>query len=303
MTELSQLILKEYQTRRTKKQKLQFIELLKKYIPDLKVQEGGFLHNRNIIVGDLEKSKVVIGAHYDTCALLPVPNFIMPKRIILSILYSFVLIIPIFILSFLLGFGLSFVIDDPTIVSMLSSLIMLLIVIFGMLIGIPSKHTANDNTSGIITLIELILSMSEEERKNVTFVFFDNEENGLFGSSFFASKYKNIMKDKLLINLDCVSDGDNMLVIHNKLAQKQYGELITNTFKKVDGKDVYIESSSKTYYPSDQLNFKKYIAISFMNKCKLGLYMNKIHTNKDIVFDEKNIEFLCIRLKEFIKEI
>ena len=303
MMELSRLILKEYQTRRTKKQKLAFIELLKRYIPDLKVEEGGFLHNRNIVVGDLENSKLVIGAHYDTCALLPLPNFIMPKRPVLSILYSLVIVIPIFIISFLLGFGLSFVVDDPAVISMVSSLATFIILIFGLLIGIPSKHTANDNTSGTITLIELILSMTEEERKNITFVFFDNEENGLFGSSFFVSKHKNIMKDKLLINLDCVSDGDNMLLIHNKLAKKQYGNVIDDTFKPIDGKNVYIESSSKTYYPSDQMNFKKYIAISFMNKNRLGLYMDKIHTNKDIVFDEKNIEFLCMRLKEFIKNI
>ena len=303
MMELSKLILKEYQTRRTKKQKLAFIELLKRYIPDLKVEEGGMLHNRNIVVGDLENSKVVIGAHYDTCALLPFPNFVMPKRIILSILYSFVIIIPIFILSFLLGFGLSFVIDDPAVISMVSTIAMLVFLIFGLLIGIPSKHTANDNTSGIITLVELLLSMSEEERKKVTFVFFDNEENGLFGSSFFASKHKNVMKDKLLINLDCVSDGDNMLLIHNKVAEKRYGQIIKDTFTPIEGKNVYIEKSSKTYYPSDQLNFKNYIAIAFMNKNRLGLYMDKIHTNKDIVFDEKNIEFLCMRLKEFIKNI
>ena len=39
MTGLSQKIFDNYQVRRTKKQKLAFIELLKNYFPDLKVEE------------------------------------------------------------------------------------------------------------------------------------------------------------------------------------------------------------------------------------------------------------------------
>ena len=36
------------------------------------------------------------------------------------------------------------------------------------------------------------------------------------------------------------------------------------------------------------------MAVSAMNRNKLvGLYMNKIHTPRDTVFDETNIEFLC----------
>ena len=41
-------------------------------------------------------------------------------------------------------------------------------------------------------------------------------------------------------------------------------------------------------------NFPVNMAVSAMNRNKLvGLYMNKIHTPRDTVFDETNIEFLC----------
>ena len=136
MNELSKLILKEYQTRRTKKQKLKFIELLKRYIPNLKVEEGGFLHNRNIVVGDVERAKVVIGAHYDTCALLPIPNLIMPKRIILSLLYPFILVVPIFILTFLSSYILSSIIDDINIVFLVDYLITIIILMFIIKVGL-----------------------------------------------------------------------------------------------------------------------------------------------------------------------
>ena len=78
MTELSREIFNRFQVRKTKKQKLAFIALLQKHIPSLQVQEAGLAKSRNLIVGDPQTAKVILGAHYDTCARLPFPNFITP---------------------------------------------------------------------------------------------------------------------------------------------------------------------------------------------------------------------------------
>lgn len=303
MTDLSEKILSDYQVRRTKKQKLVFIDFLKRYIPDLKVEEGGILHNRNIIVGDIDKAKVIVGAHYDTCAKLPIPNFIMPKNIVLSILYGFVLVIPFVILMILLDVLFSKFISDPLLSYDISLFISFGIMILVLLIGVPNKHNANDNTSGIITLCELIMKMTPEEREKVAFVFFDNEENGLLGSSFFAHSHKKILKDKLVINIDCVSEGNHFLIIENKKARKQYHEAVMHIFQDAEDKVVHIEKSSTTYYPSDQMNFSTYIAVAALKKSKLGLYMNHIHTKKDIIFDKSNIEYLTSKLIFLFKEI
>lgn len=300
MTELSQKIFDNYQVRRTKKQKLAFIELLRNYFPDLKVEEGGFLHNRNIIVGDVDSAKIIIGAHYDTCAILPFPNFITPKNIFIYILYSILICIPFFLISGLFYYLISFIINDPDVAFLLTDVFFLIILIGGLLIGIPNKHTANDNTSGVIMLCELISRLTGEEKKNVAFVFFDNEENGLFGSSYFSKVHKRGLSDKLMINFDCISDGSNLLVVQNKNAKKEYETLVKESFINKDNKKVYLESSKTAFYPSDQINFPKNIAIAFLNKGKLGLYMNRIHTKRDVIFDESNIEYLIESLKVFI---
>ena len=301
MTELSQKIFDNYQVRRTKKQKLAFIELLRNYFPDLKVEEGGFLHNRNIIVGDVDSAKIIIGAHYDTCAILPFPNFITPKNIFIYILYSILICIPFFLISGLFYYLISFIINDPDVAFLLTDVFFLIILIGGLLIGIPNKHTANDNTSGVIMLCELISRLTGEEKKNVAFVFFDNEENGLFGSSYFSKVHKRGLSDKLMINFDCISDGSNLLVVQNKNAKKEYETLVKESFINKDNKKVYLESSKTAFYPSDQINFPKNIAIAFLNKGKLGLYMNRIHTKRDVIFDESNIEYLIESLKVFIR--
>lgn len=304
MTDLSEKILKDYQVRRTKKQKIRFINFLKEYIPDLKVEEGGFLHNRNIIVGDVDKANVIITAHYDTCAILPMPNFVMPKNIIISILYSFLLIIVLSIPFATLATLAYLVLKiDIYLFTNICSLLYCLYIVLFLLIGVPNKHTANDNTSGVISLCEMIMQMPSELQGKVAFVFFDNEENGLFGSMFFAKKHKNAIKDKLVINIDCVSDGDHFLIIENKKAQNKYHNKVMSVFKNTNNKFIHIEKSSTTYYPSDQINFPIYIVCSAMHKNALGLYMNRIHTKRDIIFDKDNITFLTGRLIDFLKQL
>ena len=79
-----------------------------------------------------------------------------------------------------------------------------------MMAGPANRHTANDNTSGVITLLEIALSLPEELRSDVCFVWFDNEERGLLGSAAFAGKHKETKKGALVLNFDCVGDGDSL---------------------------------------------------------------------------------------------
>ena len=78
MTELSREILRDRQVRKTKAQKQRFIDLLQRRLPGLKVEEGGWPHCRNLVLGDPDSADVLFTAHYDTCARLPFPNFVTP---------------------------------------------------------------------------------------------------------------------------------------------------------------------------------------------------------------------------------
>jgi len=303
MTVLSQTIFDRYQVRKTKQQKQSFIELLQSYFPELQVQEGGFPKNRNLIIGDIETASVVLTAHYDTCAKLPFPNFITPKNPLLVILYSLLMIIPLFVAVFLINIVLGLITDSFPVHYIVS-----LVCYFGLLVlmmaGPANKHTANDNTSGVILLCELLDQMTPQEREKTAFVFFDNEENGLLGSSYFRKRYKKQMENKLLINFDCISDGDNIMLAMSKAARKAHERELRSSFSDADSKVFLFEKLEKIYYPSDQAGFKKAVAVASLNhKRFLGYYMDKIHTSKDTVLDEKNITLLseCTRL--FLRNI
>ena len=119
--------------------------------------------------------------------------------------------------------------------------------------------------------------------------------------------HPGVAKDKLIINFDCVSDGDNILFVPKKGAYYATG-MIEEAFsptEKYEGK-YSVEVARKAFYPSDQINFNRGVGVSALNKTKGGiLYMDKIHTNKDTVYNEENIEFLkegAIKLAKILTE-
>ena len=303
MTELSRVIFENYQVRKTKKQKQRFAELLQTHIPQLQVQEKGMPKCRNLIVGDPETAKVILGAHYDTCAQLPFPNFITPKAPILSIGYGILIAIPLVALVFAFNLAVTHFVHDPLLVYWISLGVYFLF-LFMMLAGPANKHTANDNTSGVITLIELYYRLNEEQRKQVCFVFFDNEEQGLLGSGHFRRKYRKVIKDKLMINFDCVSDGDHFLLGITKKANQKYHVALARAFTSSNEKQVMMENLKKVYYPSDQAGFPLAIAVAALKyKKPFGYYMDRIHTRRDTRFDETNIAYLTERTAQFIDSI
>ncbi len=297
MNELSKTILESYQVRKTRAQKLRFEALLREHGVSFTVNEGGLIKSRNLIVGDPKTAKVLLTAHYDTCARLPFPNMVFPKNFLFTLLYGFLFAVPM-LLGMVLGISLVIALFQhfrlPE--GWIPGLIMLnncfwLFLLFFMLLGpIANRHTANDNTSGVIALIELMDALDEETKRKVAFVFFDNEENGLLGSGLYRKTYRKEIRRQLIVNFDCVSDGDRMLAVCSKGAWKLREQLI---FVEKDGKIPLVEKSSRAFYPSDQMGFPNGIGVAMLKKGPLGLYLGKIHTDRDRVFDESNLRYLC----------
>ena len=214
MTEVSQKILTDFQVRKSKKQKEAFrvwlcAELEKAgYAPRVE-RAKSLVKSRNVVVGDPEKAEILLTAHYDTCAVLPFPNFITPRNFLFYLVYQLLLVAVLFALAIAAEFAVLLLWDDAPMWAALGAVYaVLLFCCWWMLDGKANKHTVNDNTSGVLTLMEIALALPEENRDRVCFVFFDNEEKGLFGSSDFARQHKAVKRDKLLLNFDCVSDGD-----------------------------------------------------------------------------------------------
>lgn len=289
-----QEILKSYQVRKTKNQKAAFEAYLKELLQQdeisVEAMTFGMMKSRNLVVGDVAKAKAIFTAHYDTPAVMPVPNFITPCNFLIYLLYQIVLTLALFAIAGIAGAVFGILGFWPGYLAWLGTLGLL----FGLMIfGPANKHTANDNTSGVLALIKLIKEMPKEVRDQCAFVFFDHEEAGLLGSAGLANKYKNELKNTPVINMDCVGDGKNIMFVYGKKTCADMLPLLKE-LKAYGEYRVVLKTSSQAFYPSDQMSFKKGIGVAALNHARgLGYYMDKIHTKKDTVCDMENIDCLC----------
>ena len=295
MTAIKEKLIDAFQIRKSKKQKTAFRAWLRGILEKegfaVTEEKGSF--STNVIAGDPEKAKVIFTAHYDTCAVLPIPNFITPRNFLVYLLYQLLFTAVVFAIVFGSEFALLALWEDCPLWVVMALVYAMAIFMFWWLIDGPAnKHTANDNTSGVLTLLETALALPKEQRDTAAFIFFDNEEKGLFGSTAFAGKHKKVKKETLLLNFDCVSDGDHLHLFPTKKVMKDENtmSLLRNAFLPDGEKTVTV---AKGYYPSDQKAFAKGVGICALNHSKIvGYYMDKIHTSKDTVMDEGNIALL-----------
>lgn len=302
VTETGEILLKRYQVRKSKKQKTAFLDFMKERYPQAVVEEGGMLHNCNLVIGDVDHARFLLTAHYDTCAQLPFPNFITPKNIPLYLAYNVLICIPFFLVGMLCRYLVGWITDSDWL--RYWAFLIGFIASFDLLFfGKANRHTINDNTSGVLTLIEAYEAMTQQEREQVALVFFDNEENGLLGSMHFAKVHRQAMKNKLLLNFDCVSDGDELMLVMQKGALQWEDELCT-AFLPDEEKNVCLERSSNTLYPSDQSNFSCGVGFAALKMKKgVGLYLDRIHTHRDTVLDERNIACLVKGIQRMIQNM
>lgn len=293
--ETARTVLDKWQLRKKRKDKDAFIAFVQEHIPEARAERSKSFGSTNIVVGDVDRAKVVFTAHYDTQALLPLPNLIFPESLGLSLGYSLVWFVPLIVL-----WGIMVALGWYRLDLLFLGYV---VAIFFMMMGpIANKHTANDNTSGTVTLLELWDRMTPEQRDVCALVWFDNEENGLLGSMGFKGLHKAAMKDKLLINFDCISDGTELRLAAARKALETYGETLRAAVPAeaaaAAGKTFEVVSAEKFFYPSDQMNFEMGVGATAQLKTAKGrLYLDKIHTSKDTVFDEEDIElFLAFAL-------
>lgn len=300
MTELSKKIIDQYQARKTGKQKKAFREMLMRELAGMGIEAReekykDLFGSINVIAGDVERAELIFGAHYDTCARMPFPNFIAPRNPLIYYGYQLLPVLALILIS------LAVSIPAATLVSEEAGRGLWFMVYFGllalMLLGPANPHTMNDNTSGVVTLLELMARMPEALRSRCAFVFFDNEELGLLGSGAFRRKHKKQAAETPMVNLDCVGDGEYLLLAMSRTFRAD--EALTGALRKAFGEEeeLLYSEAEKTVYPSDQKKFKKSLAIAALHRGRrVGYYMERIHTSRDTVLRAENVENIASAL-------
>lgn len=290
-------LLSDHQVRKTAGQKEAFRQWL---LPQLK-KMGYLVYEEsvtggavNVIAGEPAKAKFLLTAHYDTCPKMPVPNFITPFAPIPYFAYQALLALGIFVLCALLSLVIGFVIQQPKLVMLLLYLLLAAALIL-LITGPANPHTANDNTSGVATLLEIAAALPPKLRKQTAIIFFDKEERGLAGSRGYKRKHAKELDGQTVINFDCVGDGDYLLLMPSKHSRWD-GELLdalSEAYQNTDKKQFCLRTQGNVVFPSDHRSFKYHVAVAAAKPIKLvGYYIDRIHTAKDTVLDEENVSVL-----------
>ena len=301
-------VLTQFPVRKSKKQKHEFINAIRAYCADLgykvSVQKGS-MGAQNIVIGNPATAKYVVTAHYDTCATLPFPNFITPRNLAAYLAYQIFVLALFFGICALISALVYLITKDPEI-SFWIAYLSYFGLFFLMLFGPANKHNANDNTSGVVTLLEIARTMPEIHRHKVCYVLFDLEEAGLIGSSSYRKDHKQQTDRQIILNLDCVGDGDELMMFPTK--KLKANDAAMAALEKICGqcgpKSLSLHKKGFAMYPSDQKNFPQGVGIAAFRRNKfLGLYCSRIHTHRDTILEQTNVNILRAALTTLICDL
>ena len=311
MEDFKKYIFANHQVRKSREQKHNFREWLQPCIQgmgyDCTFQE--YKKNGkgiNIVVGDPESAKVILTAHYDTQPSMLFPRFMLMSNWFLYIVSELMMILPFFLVDWIIVNVATYLGVDSLWANRIGGGVLLLM-LWQTFYGIANKHTVNDNTSGVITLLTIMKRLKPEHKDKVAFIFFDQEEIGLVGSRFFKRESRYNDMEIPLINFDCVSDGDNLTFIYKPQFKRtdNYEKLRVLIGNQQEGnKQLVFVSSKKMMYPSDQMIFANGIGVAALKKSTVfGYYLDRIHTPLDTKYDQLNIDILSKVTIDFIEKL
>ena len=289
-------VLQQFPIRRKKKQKESFRTAVQSYGETLgysvsmeKTTFGG----QNIIIGDPKTAKYLVTAHYDTCATMGIPNFITPCNLAFFVLYQLLTVLLFVGIAIVCGVAVGIAVDSPDAAGTVAAVAYWFML--GMLyFGPANKNNANDNTSGVVTVLEIARSLPEIHRNRVCFVLFDLEEVGLIGSEAYRKAHKKETDGQIILNLDCVGDGDHILFFPTRKLKKDKRKLnpIYTCCGQFGNKFITIRDRGFGYYPSDHSKFPYGVGIAALRKGKAGLCLGRIHTKRDTILEQTNVNIL-----------
>ena len=275
MNEFAARIERDFPLRRKEKEKMEFrtwlVHTLKElgYTPKLESGESALAAGgsvTNVVVGDIDKAKIVLAAHYDTGVREILPPLICPTRPLTFLLYQALFPLLLVAGSFLLSLAVTFPLNLPGMMLPLF-LLLLAVALFYPKYGPDEKNNRNANTSGVVTLLEVAKTLTPRYRGEVCFLFLDGGTQTGKGAKRLRRAYPRL-KEKPVFVVDCVGEGDELLVLPSK-ATRWDGDLldaISENFVNGEKKTCFLKTDGQIIFPSDNRVFPHSTAVCACKK-------------------------------------
>lgn len=263
----------------------------------------------NLIFGDPAAVRVIFTAHYDTPRRGLLPNLMLVTNPILAWTYPLGTILLLLLAPALAAaWGVWKLLDLDW--ALMSHRLLLLgvytTVYYGlfylMFRGPANQRNRNDNTSGTAAVLRLMETLGE--KPGVAYILFDDEEKGKKGSKAFAATHPEIKENALVVNLDCVGNGDTHIFCGTDAAESDplYGKL--QQAMADSGLPHRFFPAGKARMNSDQKSFTKGVGVcACRRKSFVGYFTDRIHTARDTVADPQTVSRLAAALAAFAERI
>lgn len=254
----------------------------------------------NVVAGDPDRASVFLCAHYDTGSRMPVPDFVSPTNVLAHVCYHLAAALALFAAAFLLALAVSFPLNQPGLMLPL----FLVLAVAGLWLtayGPANQNNANGGSSGVLALLAVARAAGFDKR--VCLVFLDNNERNLLGASAFKKKHIDKAAQCLFINLDCVGDGEELLLIPSKYSRWDgpLAEALEKSFPEGEEMRPHVMTKGLQYYPSDNRKFKFHVTVCACRYLAgLGYYIPHLRTRRDTALDEDNIAYVTEGLARFL---
>ena len=139
--------------------------------------------------------------------------------------------------------------------------------------------------------------------KRVCLVFLDNNERTLLGASAFKKKHADQASKRLFLNLDCIGDGADLLLIPSKYSRWDAAliEALEAAFPEGEELRPHVLTKGLQYYPSDGRKFKFHVDLCACRYLAgLGYYIPHLRTKKDTILKEENAAYIARSLARFL---
>ena len=245
----------------------------------------------NLVFGDPDQAQVIFTAHYDTPRRGLLPNLMLVTNPILSWSYRLGTILLLMLAPALASawaawrlLGLNWL--------LLSHRLLLLGIYTAVYCGLfclffrgpANRRNRNDNTSGTAAVLSLMEALSP--RPEAAFLLFDDEEKGKKGSKAFAKAHPAIREKTLIVNMDCVGNGDTYLFCGTSAAEQDPRFIALQGALENSGLHVRFFPAGKASMNSDQKSFDLGVGVcACRHKPLVGYYTDRIHTRRDTVAD------------------
>ena len=242
----------------------------------------------DLFVGDIGSAKTIVCCHYDTPQKALIPNYrYYPLNGQKSFQRNFVANLIPSLLTTACGAGVFyFIINNyhfqgfwPAII-----LIAVVIVVFfaDTLISVltANKYNINRNTASVLAILETAKQLTKETKNKVAFILLDKGCGDNSGTLMLRQALPTTLDKKLFIYLDCIANGQVVVLAHKENLRKESEKLQKNFIANQNIEVKEVDDGDVIYTPAFFL--KRSITITAGNYDKNGnLYVTKINSNKD----------------------